>query len=404
MQKNTRKSQTEFIAMMASLMAVVALAIDAVLPALDIIGEAIHTTKDVDNQFIILSIFIGLGLGPLLFGPLSDAKGRKPLVYVGFAIFTAASIVCVLAESLEIMIIGRTLQGIGLSAPRTIAIAIIRDRYKGDHMARIMSFVTVIFILVPVIAPALGKFILDFYDWKGIFYIQLLIAILVSFWFFFRQKETLPVEKRIPFSAKQIKIGFIEVLKTKTSMGYTIMWGLVSGSFMVYLSASQQIFADQYNLKDEFPIIFAGLAITIGAATFVNGTLVMKYGMRRIVKYSMWAYLFVSSLYILLFYNGINPPVTILILFFAIQFFFKGFLFGNLRALAMDPLGHIAGVAAAITGFIATFLGISIGAFIGRFIATSTLPLFIGFTSVAALAIPILYYAKHIEKIQNNNK
>lgn len=399
--KKSNRTQFEFIALMASLMAVVAVAIDAVLPALNIIGKTIHTAQKVDNQFIILSIFIGLAIGPLLFGPLSDAKGRKPMVYIGFAIFTVASIICVLAQSLEVMIIGRALQGIGLSAPRTISTAIIRDIYEGDYMARIMSFVSVIFILVPVVAPVLGKFIMDQYEWQGIFYVQLLIAVLVSIWFYFRQEETLLPKKRKAFKVKNIKAGFREVFQHKITMGYTLIWGLVSGSFMVYLSASQQIFENQYNLEDEFPFIFAGLALTIGAATFVNGTFVLRFGMRKLVTVALFAFFIASITYVILFNSGENPPIEILVLFFGIQFFFIGFLFGNLRALAMDSLGHIAGVTAAITGFIALFIAIPISALIGRFVATSTLPLFIGFSISAGVALPILYFVKRIEKGEN---
>ena len=196
MQNQKAQSQLEFVALMASLMSVVALTIDALLPALDVIGAAIGVTDIVNNQLLIIMIFLGLGVGPLIFGPLSDSLGRKPVVYMGFGIFFIGSVICVLANSLEVMIIGRILQGVGLSAPRTISIAIIRDMYSGDYMARIMSFVTVVFILVPIIAPALGKFILDAYNWQGIFYVQVLISILVCLWFWRRQPETLAAEHK----------------------------------------------------------------------------------------------------------------------------------------------------------------------------------------------------------------
>ncbi|NNK75799.1 MAG: MFS transporter, partial [Maribacter sp.] len=157
MQKENVKPNFEFIALMASLMSIVALAIDALLPAIAKIGISINSLDATDNQLLITMIFLGLGLGQLFFGPLSDCYGRKPIVYAGFVVFTVASIICVLASSLELMIIGRILQGIGLSAPRTISISIIRDTYKGDYMAKVMSFVTAFFILIPVVAPAIGK-------------------------------------------------------------------------------------------------------------------------------------------------------------------------------------------------------------------------------------------------------
>jgi DHA1 family bicyclomycin/chloramphenicol resistance-like MFS transporter len=398
MQKNIQTSQFEFVALMASLMSVVALAIDALLPALDIIGVTIGTTEVVDNQLLITMIFLGLGFGPLVFGPLSDSFGRKPVVYMGFALFIAASFICVNATSLEIMVVGRILQGIGLSAPRTMSIAIIRDMYSGDYMARIMSFVTVVFILVPVIAPAMGKFVLDYYNWHGIFYIQVLFSILVSWWFWKRQPETLSVENKKKFSKKGFIGEFKELIKYKRTFGFTIIAGFVTGSFMVYLSSSQQIFQNQYDLKEEFPYIFAGLAIAIGAAVFLNGVLVIKYGMEKLITTALVSFFVVSATYIALFYNTPNPDVRILLLFFALQFFSIGFLFGNLRAMAMQPVGHIAGIAAAVTGFISTIMAVPISIYIGRFIAETALPLFVGFSICAALSISLLIYLKIDEK------
>ena len=386
----SRSSQFEFIALMASLMSVVALAIDALLPALDVIGLAIGTTRLIDNQLLITMIFLGLGIGPLFFGPLSDSIGRKPVVYMGFALFILASFICVYAESLEWMVAGRIIQGIGLSSPRTIAIAIIRDKYSGDKMASIMSFVTVVFLLVPIIAPALGKWILDYYNWQGIFYIQVVISLLVCLWFWRRQEETLVEANKISFSYARIASGFKEVLRHKNTMGYTVISGFIVGSFLVYLSSAQQIFQEQYGLKDEFPYIFAGLAIAIGTAIFLNGTFVMRFGMKRLVSISLVGFFLSSLIYALVFTGDTNPGLLVLLGFFAVQFFFVGFLFGNLRALAMEPVGHIAGIAAAVTGFISTIMAVPISTFIGSHISETAHPLFVGFTLCSFISIGIL--------------
>ena len=387
-------AQFEFIALMASLMSVVALAIDALLPALELIGFAIGTVEAADNQMIITMIFLGLGAGPLFFGPISDSLGRKPIVYMGFAIFIIASFICVFAQSLEIMILGRILQGVGLSAPRTISIAMVRDTYSGDYMARIMSFITVVFLLVPIIAPAMGKFLLDHYNWQAIFYIQLIFSLLVSLWFWKRQPETLLLPKRIPFTGHIFVDGIKEIFKYKNTIIYTVISGFITGSFIVYLSASQQIFQHQYNLINEFPYIFAGLAISVGAATFLNGTLVLKFGMEKLVTTALLAFFVISLLYILMFYGGSNPNIYVLLAFFALQFFAIGFLFGNLRALAMQPVGHIAGIGAAITGFVSTMMAVPISTYIGRFVSETALPLFIGFVICGLLSILLLIYLK----------
>ncbi len=398
MQKS-RLGQFEFIALMASLMSVVALAIDALLPALELIGFSIGTVQASDNQLIIIMIFLGLGVGPLFFGPISDSLGRKPIVYMGFAIFIIASFICVFATSLEMMIAGRILQGIGLSAPRTISIAMVRDSYSGDYMARIMSFITVVFLLVPIVAPAMGKFVLDHYNWQVIFYIQLIFSLLVSFWFWKRQPETLPPENRIPFTRHIFLDGIKELLKYKSTLGFTLISGFITGSFIVYLSGSQQIFQQQYGLVDEFPYIFAGLAISVGAATFLNGTLVLKFGMEKLVTIALFSFFGIPLLYIILFYNTSNPDIIILLTFFALQFFSIGFLFGNLRALAMQPVGHIAGIGAAITGFISTLMAVPISTYIGKFIEGTALPLFVGFLICGLLSIVILLFVKIHRKL-----
>ena len=393
MQK-TKGSQIEFIALMAALMSVTALSIDALLPALDIIGVAIQTKTPADNQLLVSMIFLGLGLGPLVFGPLADAKGRKSSVYFGFIVFIIASFICMYTRSFEVMILGRILQGICLSAPRTICIAIIRDLYEGDYMARIMSFVTVVFLLIPIVAPAMGKVILDTWNWQAIFLVQVLISILVMIWFWRRQKETLKPENRIPYSIERISKGFRETIKYKRTMGFTIIQGFIVGSFIVYISASQQIFQNQYGLVDEFPYIFAGLAAAIGAAILLNATFVVRFGMEKIVTGSLIGFFMVSLLYVILFNDVLHPSVYVLIGFFAMQFFCIGFMFGNLRALAMEPVGHIAGIGAAITGLISTLMAVPISTFIGRFIEETTLPLFIGFSSCAAISLCILFWIK----------
>ncbi len=389
-----RLPELEFVALMASLMAIVALAIDAVLPALDIIGLSVGVTDLVDTQQLIIMIFLGLGVGPLIFGPISDSLGRKPVVYMGFALFIVASFICIYAKSFEVMIAGRILQGVALSAPRTISIAMVRDTYSGDFMARIMSFITVVFLLIPIIAPALGKWILDAYNWQAIFYVQLLFTVIVGLWFWKRQPETLSVENTIPFKMRIFKDGFLELIKHKSTLGLTVISGFIVGSFLVYLSTAQQIFQNQYDLKDEFPYIFAGLAISIGTSTFLNGTLVLKYGMEKIITVSLIAFSAVSISYVAIFSGTGNPSVEILLLFFALQFFAIGFLFGNLRALAMQPIGHIAGIGAAITGFISTLMSVPISTFIGKFVTDTALPIFIGFSICSVLSMAILFYLK----------
>ncbi len=378
-------------------MSLVALSIDALLPALEHIGKAIGITNTTDNQLLITMIFLGLGFGQLIFGPLSDSIGRKSSIYIGFFVFVIASFICINATSIEMMVVGRVLQGIGLAAPRTISIAMVRDTFSGDYMAKIMSFIVVIFILVPVVAPAIGKVVLDMYGWKAIFSSQLFFGIVVIFWFYKKQPETLDKSNRKKMSVSLFISGTKIFIKHKQSVVFTIVSGLITGSFMVYLSASQHIFQEQYGLKEEFPYIFAGLAISVGFATFLNGTLVLKYGMLNLVTSALIAFAILPLGYAILFYGQDNPPIHILLCFFAAQFAALGFLFGNLRALAMEPIGHIAGIGAAINGFTSTIMAVPIATYIGSFIHTTALPLFIGFGISGILALAIVFYLKRTQ-------
>jgi len=390
--QNQKRSQLEFVVLMASLMSIVALTIDALLPALPIIGEYLNVDSALDNPKLITSIFLGLGFGQLLLGPLSDSLGRKPIVYTGFIIFFIASIICITTKSFEIMLLGRVLQGIGLAAPRTMAIAMVRDSYSGDYMAKILSIVVMVFILVPVVAPTLGQFIMNHYHWKSIFVFTLVFGVLVMFWFWLRQPETLKEKYKIPYRISNYKSGTFKFLRIKPAVIYTLLSGFITGSFLVYLSTSQRIFEKQYDMAEEFPLIFASLAISVGLATFMNSQLVVRFGMKRIVHVAMVSFILISLVFIILFNSGSNPSIEVLITFFVLQFFTIGFLFGNLRALAMQPIGHIAGIGSALNGFISTVMAVPIANYIGTFVKGSVTPLFVGFLVCGLISLGLFYY------------
>lgn len=389
--KNQSRSQAEFVVLMAALMSIVALSIDAVLPALPDIGTYLNVTDTTDNPKLITSIFLGLGIGQLLFGPLSDSFGRKPIVYIGFIVFLIASVICATTKSFEIMLLGRILQGVGLASPRTMCIAMVRDSYSGDYMAKILSVVVMIFILVPVIAPTLGQFLMQHYHWHSIFYFNLGFGILVMLWFWLRQPETLKDKYRITYRLSIFKTGTIAFFKIKPAVIYTLLSGLITGSFMVYLSTSQRIFEQQYNMKEEFPLIFASLAISVGLSTFLNSQLVVRFGMKKIVHTAMLGFILTSLLFVFIYNFNTKPSIEILLGFFAIQFFTIGFLFGNLRALAMEPMGHIAGIGSALNGFISTVMAVPIANYIGKFVIDSVTPLFIGFSICGIISLFLFY-------------
>ncbi|WP_343485860.1 multidrug effflux MFS transporter [Allomuricauda sp. d1] len=399
MQKSADKPNFEFIALMASLMSIVALAIDTLLPAIPNIGETINSYDSAEHQLFVTMIFLGLGFGQLFFGPLSDQYGRKPMVYAGFVVFGVASVICLSAPNLEMMVIGRILQGIGLSAHRTIAISIIRDLYKGDYMARVMSFVTAFFILVPVVAPAIGKLILDLFNWQTIFYVHLFLALMLWIWFWKRQPETLHPEYKIKFSLKSFVAGTKEMLRFPETVAFTFISGLVTGAFLVYLSSAQHIFEDQYGMREAFPYLFAALAISIGTSTFTNGTMVLRFGMRKLSLAATIAFSCIALVYVLLFWNSPNPSVVVLVSFLFFQFFCLGFMWGNFRSIAMEPIGHIAGIGAAINGFVSTMISVPIASWIGSYLDKTALPLFLGLSICGFLSVAIILVARRRKRL-----
>lgn len=390
--KTKEKSEFEFIALMAFLMANAALSIDAILPGLNGMAISLNITESNDLQLIITMILVGLGAGQLVFGTLSDSFGRKPMVYVGALTFILASFICVSAQTLEVMLVGRVLQGIGLSAPRSISVSIIRDSYSGDNMARIMSFITTLFIIVPMIAPMAGQLVLESFTWHYIILFQIGFILLVLVWFGIRQKETLTKANKKKFSASLFKNGLIEFLKIKQTVVYTIISGLIGGAFFVYLSASKQIFQDQYGLTTTFVYVFGALAFSMGVSSFFNSFLVIRFGMKKMATYFLVIFIGASMLYCILFFGDVNPSLPVIMIFFAIQFLSLGFIFGNIRSLTMEPIGHIAGVGAAINGFVSTLMSVPIAILIGSFLIDTAYPVFLGFFVCGCISLALMVY------------
>lgn len=378
----------EFIGLMALMFSLVALAIDAMMPMLQQIGGDLGTTHPNDVQLVIGLLFLGLALGQLLFGPLSDSIGRKPAIQLGLGLFIFGCLLSAWASNFSVMLLGRLLQGIGLSAPRIVCIALIRDLYVGNAMAKVMSFVMSIFILVPAVAPTLGQAVLIWFDWRAIFGLFLGLAVVVSLWLGIRQEETLALERRIPFRPRRLYGGLREVLRNQHALGHTLAAGLIFGPFAGYLSTAQQVLQFQYELGEAFPSYFALLALSIGVASFVNSRLVSRFGMQNLIylaipALSLWSFGFWT--YALL-HQG-QPPFVLFLIYLQVTFFCLGMLFGNINAMAMQTLGHIAGIGAAVVGFISTLLGIVVGTVIGQLYEQSVIPLVGGFAVAGLLAL-----------------
>lgn len=389
----------EFIAMMALVTSMVALSIDAMLPALGAIASELDAPSPNDRQWIIAALFLGFGVAQTIYGPLSDSLGRKPVIYFGFVLFLVGCGISLVAEDFQSMLIGRFVQGFGAAAPRTVSMAVIRDRCHGDEMARVMSLIMSVFILVPAVAPSVGQGILLFAGWRAIFGLFAVLAVIALFWFGLRQPETLPPERRSSLRLNSLWWAFREVLRSRVAVGYTLATGLLFGSFVGYLGSSQQIMQELYQTGELFPLYFAILALAIGAASYANAKLVMRFGMRRLFAGGQMALagLSLAFLVIALMADGV-PPFWSFMAYMLPAFFAIGLLFGNGNALAMEPLGHVAGMAAAVIGSLSTLMSVVLGALIGQLFNDTVLPLVSAFAGFSALALAIVRRAERDRK------
>ena len=370
----------EFIALIAVLTAMVAMSIDTMLPAVGTIAAELHAAQANDRQFIVLFFFLGLTFGQLIFGPMSDASGRKPAIYTGLVLYAAGSLLCLFSTNYPMMMAGRLLQGFGAAAPRVAALAMVRDGAKGADMARIMSFVMSVFMLVPIFAPSIGQLVLYVASWRYIFAGFVVAAAGAATWMHFRQAETLAPENKRPISVAELWSGAVEVFRNPIAMGYTLASGFIFSAFTTYLGTSQQIFAEQYQQGDKFALWFGGLAIAIAVAMILNGNLVRKIGMRAISKQALRGFLVVwICLFGFTFAYAGHPPLPVLGFFLFGSFFCSGLLFGNYNAIAMEPMGHVAGMAAAISGFISSLMAVILGGIAGRLYDGTLYPITIGF-------------------------
>jgi len=380
-------------------MSLMALAIDAMLPALDLIGLSLGVEDPNDNQLIISSLFLGMAMGLMLYGPISDSYGRKITIYLGVSIFLIGDVISILSDDFSLMIIGRLCQGFGAAACRVITIAMIRDRFDGPKMAKVMSLIMMVFIMVPVLAPSVGQVILLFASWRAIFFLLLAFALIGVIWLHLRQPETLAIEKRLPFSLSVIGQGISETLKHPQSRTYTIAAGIMFGAFIGYLSSAQQILQIQYQLGSTFSLYFGFLALAIGMASFANSKLVMIFSMEKLCIIALTLISLLSLLFYFYasHYNG-QPPLVALMSYLSLTFFCLGILFGNFNTLALHPLGHIAGVATSVISTLQTLLSVMVGYIVGQAYDGGVLPLVGGFLICGAITLLLMAYIMKVNK------
>jgi DHA1 family bicyclomycin/chloramphenicol resistance-like MFS transporter len=388
MSPQRQPSGAEFIALVALTTSMVAMSIDTMLPALGDIASDLQARDPNDRQLVLTMFFGGLSVGQLVTGPVSDAIGRKRALYGGIALFILGGLCCALAPNFGWMLFGRALSGFGAAGPRVVAVAVVRDLHAGRAMARVMSFVSSVFILVPVIAPAFGQTVLLVSSWRAIFWLLVAAALADVAWFSLRQPETLPLEQRRPLSMRAVASAVAQVFAHPITLGYTLATGCVFGALISYLTSSQQLFQEQYGVGKLFPVYFGTLAAAIGLASFTNAKLVMRFGMQRLARLAgCFECVIATLLWLVSASFGGHPPLWVFMACMLVCFFCNGILFGNYNARALEPMGRIAGVAAAITGSLSGLLAIGFGTPLGRAYDGTVLPVLGGFVLASFSAL-----------------
>lgn len=388
-----RLGQTEFIAMIAMLFATIAFSIDSMLPALPTI--AAELTPDLPNnaQLILTSFVLGMGLGTFVAGPLSDSYGRRRIIVIGAMLYCVGAVAAYFAPTLETVLMARVLQGLGAAGPRVVSLALVRDLYKGREMARVVSFAMMIFTLVPAIAPLAASGVISLFGWRSIFVAFIAFSTISTAWLMLRQPETLPPDQRRPFRAAPLFAALTEVLSHRTIQISIAVQTLIFGALFGTLSTAQPIFEGMFDKAASFPLWFALIALCAGVASPANAVLVGRLGMRYLITKTLIAQIVLSGGLVALTVTGLLPQGLVFpafILWMIGVFAMAGLTLGNLNALALEPVGHIAGMAASVTGAIATVLAVGLAAPLGLAFDGTYLPLIVGVAVMAAAALGLM--------------
>ena len=388
-----RLSQGEFVALTAALFAIVAISIDAMLPALPEIAATLSPEAPNRAQLVITSFVFGMGLGTLFVGPLADAFGRKPVIYAGTALYALTALACYFATTLETLLIARVLQGASVAAARVVSMAIMRDLFKGREMAKIMSFVMMVFIMVPAIAPLLGQGIIALAGWHAIFLVYILFAAVIILWFGLRQPETLPKENRRPLDFGILLAATKELFTHRIVVISILAQTLTMAALFATLSSMQGIFEQRFDRAASFPLWFAFIALGSASGSLINSRVVVRLGMRPVITAAYSSVLALTLLLLALNASGTMPEILAFpahILWSAALFATMSLTMGNLNALAMEPVGHIAGLAASVMTSVATVASVVLAVPVGLAFNGTAMPLMAGVAVFVAGALGLM--------------
>lgn len=400
-----RMGRNEFIAIMAALMALNALAIDIMLPGLQEIGASLGVTNENHRQYVITAYLIGFGIAQLAYGPVSDRFGRRAPLLTGLTIYVIAGLSIVAVPSFGLMLALRFLQGLGSAAMRVITVSIVRDIYGGRQMAEVMSLIMMVFMIAPVVAPAAGQGVMLIGDWHLIFIFISVVGIIVGAWTFLRLPETLDPKDVRSLNPRTVFEGFRIVLTNRIALCYTLASTSIFGALFGFINSAQQVYVGVYGLGLWFPVAFAAVAAFMSLSSFLNSKLVGRFGMRRLSHGALVGFMTVNALWLVtqLMFTG-PMPFAMFIVFFALAMFQFGWIGSNFNSLAMEPLGHVAGTASSVLGFMGTIGGALIGAAIGQAFDGTALPMIMGFFAVSLVGLIFTLIAEKGRLFQAQNK
>jgi len=386
--------RTELVIMMASLMSLNALAIDIMLPALGLISDDLRLTDPNDRQWIVTSYIYGMAIGSIIYGSLADRYGRKPILAVTISIYVAVGIICAFTNDFQLLLIARFTQGLAAAAMGVLVNSIIRDRYEGDAMARNMSTIMMVFMIVPVTAPILGQIVLFFAEWHVIFLVLSAIGLAVLTWVMLRLPETLRPENATPIEFVAVTSAWRAVIFHRNSFGHVMAAGLMFAPLFAFIASAQQIFFDRFGAADIFVYIFAINAAAMSLGNFVNSRIVMRFGARRVSQWALITFITISLIHLGVTYAG-HLTLPLFVAFLAPAMAMVGFTGANFSSIAMQPFGRIAGVASSFQNFARTGLSAGIGGAIGLQFDGTTLPLVTGFVICGSAALLLVLWAEN---------
>lgn len=379
----------QFVAMIAAIMAVNALAVDTMLPALPQIGDSIGIPTENARQWVVTAYLLGFGVAQIVYGPLADHFGRKPVLLGGLAAYVVFSLTAGLSISFEMMLIARALQGVAAASSRVLVISIVRDCYSGRKMARVMSLAFIVFLAVPILAPSIGQIVMLVLPWRAIFFGLALFGAVVFVWAALRLPETMHMEDRVPTSIASIAHAFKLTLSSRVAVGYMLGQTLMYGALVGFINSAQQVFVDVFDAGRWFTTIFAFAAMFMAFSSLLNARIVGRFGTRVISHTALIGYILVSVVHATIAITG-HETLWIFAPLQACMMFCFGLVGPNFGSMAMEPLGHVAGTASSVQGFVSTVVGALVGFYVGQHFDGTVVPLELGFTLCSCLALVVV--------------